>query len=77
MSTVSRKAWNVRRTWWELTKLMLRGGGGYGMYVHVYGLSDDARAEFERQSWRPYYLDWTDSREHFATLLAESEVPDA
>lgn len=71
------KAWNVRRTWWEFTKLILAGRGGYDVHVFVRGLSDAARAEFEAEDWRACHLSWTDSRDHFAVLYAEMEVPDA
>jgi hypothetical protein len=71
VSTVKR--WNVLRVWWEFTKLILRGGAGYDVYVRVGDLSDDAQEEFDCENWRPYYLDWTDSRDHFAVLSAQPD----
>jgi len=67
------KPWSVLRTWWELTKLILRGCGGYDLYLRVDDLPDEAQDAFNRENWCPVRVNWTDSRDHFVTLSGEAE----
>lgn len=70
---MSRRLWSVRRTWWELTKLVLTRRGGYDLYVHVDDLSGDAQAEFNDANWQAYYLDWVGGGDRYAVLSAEPD----
>ena len=70
---MSARLWNVRRAWWELTKLVLARRGGYDLYVHVDDLSSDAQNEFNDASWAAYHLDWVGGGDRYAVLSAEPE----
>jgi len=65
------KGWNVRRMWWELTKLLFRGIGGYNVYFRVNDLSDEAQEDYDSENWGPVDLHWTDDRDHFVVVNAE------
>lgn len=65
--------WNVRKTWWEFTKLVLTGRGGYEVYVHLNYLPDGVRQVVEGENWLPVDLGWVGADDRFAVLSADAE----
>jgi hypothetical protein len=67
------KSWNVRKLWWELTKIVLRRGG-YEIGVILVGAPAEVSKVLDRHQWEFTYLDWVGGEDRFAVLHAE--VPD-
>lgn len=62
------KPWNVRRTWWELTKLVLTGKGSYEMNAFLDLVDEDTPETIQSRTWMPYHLDWQGGTDRYATL---------
>lgn len=77
--TTGWSGWNVRRVWWELTKLVLAGRGGYALFVSMDDeLSEPAQDEFDAISWAASRLDSVGGEDRFVNILVEpSEYTDA
>jgi len=65
------KTWNVRKTWWELTKLVLAGRGGYELNA-VFNDDDEADPWAHQRLWMPYHLDWVGGGDRYATLCFDA-----
>jgi hypothetical protein len=52
------REWNVARTWWELTKLVLAGRGRWQLSIMITTLPSQAQSDFDRHDWVPTSLDW-------------------
>lgn len=66
------KPWNVARTWWELTKLVIAGRGGYEMNAVFNFGDDDADPWAHRRVWMPYHLGWVAGEGRYATLCFDA-----
>ena len=66
------KPWTVFRTWWELTKLVAAGRGGYEFNVFVHGMPEAADRELSRVVLQPYHLDWQGGDDRYVTLAVEA-----
>jgi len=65
-------AWNVRRTWWELTKLVLAGRGGWEMNGVFHLVAEDTADTLQARNWRPYHIDWIGGDDRYATLCFDA-----
>jgi hypothetical protein len=78
-----RKAWSVGRLWWEFTKLLLAGRGGYevNLFLRLDDFPDDVRQAVERENWLPVDLSWVGADDRFVVINAVNAVtevdPDA
>jgi hypothetical protein len=66
------KGWNVWRLWWELTKLVLTGRGGYSVGV-LLDLPDELSDVVNRNDYGVTCLHWVGGEDRFVVLNAEPE----
>jgi hypothetical protein len=64
------RRWTVGRTWWELTKLVLAGRGGYRLVLCVEALPEAAQDAFDLDDWEPVRL-VCDGCDRFALLTGD------
>lgn len=65
--------WDVRKLWWELTKLVLTGRARYDVYANVEGFHGDLAEQLTRDELVFNNLEWVGGEDRFVLLNIERE----